>query len=150
RAKELGLHLYGEVGTGGAGSGARPARGAFVRDATFTIPELAEFAQPVTVALPLVNLAPTFGQEVDGIIGTDFIERFVTELDYQAQRIKLHDKDRFTYSGPGESIPIRFNPDGNPVIEAEVTPLGGAAIKGGFMLDTGAGQALTLFSPIVA
>ena len=149
-AKEFGLQLHGEVGTGGAGSGSVRRKGAFVKDAKFTIPEIAGFSQPVTLALPLANLAPAFGQDVDGIIGTDFIQRFVLELDYQKRLITLHDKDTFTYSGGGESIPIRFNPDGHPIIEAEVTPLGGDPIRGEFMLDTGAGQALTLFSPIVA
>jgi len=149
RAKELDLQLHGKVGTGGAGAGAERRFGAFVRDATFTIPELAGFSQPVTVALPLMNLAPSFGQEIDGIIGTEFIKSFVVELDYDARLINLHDKDKFTYSGKGESVPIRFNSDGHPTIEAEVTPLGSNPIKGDFMLDTGAGQALTLCSPIV-
>jgi membrane-associated protease RseP (regulator of RpoE activity) len=149
RAKELGLRLHGEVGTGGAGSGVR-RKGAFVKDAIFTIPEVAGFSQPVTLALPLANLAPAFGQDVDGIIGTEFIKNFVLEINYEARLIKLHDKDRFIYSGPGETIPIQFNPDEHPIVEAEVTPLGSHPIKGEFMLDTGAGQALTLFSPIVA
>jgi len=148
RAKELGLQLHGTVGVGGAGSSPVRRTGSFVKGATFTLPQLPDFSQPVTLALPLTNLSAAFGHDVDGIIGTDFIKNFVVELDYQARLIKLHEKANFTYAGAGETLPIRFNPDGHPMIAAEVTPQGGESIRGDFLLDTGA-VGLALFSPVV-
>jgi predicted aspartyl protease len=147
RAKELGLNLYGQVSGGGAG----PARtsGSLIRDATLGIPELPGFSQPLTLALPLLTLSPALGQEIDGIIGGRFIEQFVLELDYEARRITLHNKDRFSYSGPGESLPIQFDSNGHPVLNAEVTPLNGAPIAGAFLLDIGSGGTLVLHSPFV-
>jgi membrane-associated protease RseP (regulator of RpoE activity) len=90
------------------------------------------------------------GQDFDGIIGCDFIKEFVVEIDYQAKHIKLYDKDKFVYSGPGESIPIQVNSAGHPILEAEVTPIGSPATKGRFVLDIGSGGALALHSPFVA
>lgn len=148
RAKELGLKLEGQVRMGGAGS--KLSTGAFVRESSFTIPGFPGFSQPVTLALPIGNLAPRFGQDFDGIIGSQFIKEFVLEIDYQARVIKLHNKSSFTYSGPGESIPIELDPHGHPIMDAEVTPLGGVPVNGKFVLDLGSGLALALYSPFVA
>jgi len=95
-------------------------------------------------------MAPRFGQDFDGIVGSDFIKQFVMELDYQARVIKLYDKDKFNYSGPGESIPITLNSAGHPLIEADVTPVGSTPVTGRFVLDIGSGGALALYSPFVA
>jgi hypothetical protein len=147
-ARRLDLKLSGEVRVGGAGASIQ--RGAFVQDATFTIDELPGFSQPVRMALPLNGvLAPRAGRDFDGIIGEEFIKEFVVEIDYQAQVLKLHDKEKFVYNGPGESIPIRLV-NGHPVLEAEVTPAGSAPLKGKFLFDIGAGLALALYSPFVA
>ena len=147
RAKELGLTLQGELSAGGAGS-ERPT-GAFVRNSTFTIPGLAGFSQPVNIALPVRHLAPRMGQDFDGILGSEFIKEFVLELDYQARVIKLYDKGKFTYTGSGESIPIKLNGAGHPIIDGEVTPIGSDPVKGKFVLDIGSGAALILYSPFV-
>ena len=148
RARELGLTLQGEVRVGGAG--AERLSGAQVKDATFTIQGFAGFSQPVMLALPIRGLAPRMGQDFDGIIGTEFIKRFVVELDYQARVIRLHDKERFAYAGSGETIPIQLNGAGHPILEAEVTPVGSAPVKGKFLLDIGSGGALILHSPFVS
>jgi hypothetical protein len=148
RARELGVKLQGQVRVGGAGS--EVLTGSLVQESTWTIPELGGFSQPVALALPLGRLAAKFGHDFDGIIGSDFIKQFVVEVDYRARVIKLHDKDKFNYSGAGESIPIQLDRQGHPLIEAEVTPIGSAPIKGQFVLDIGSGAALALHSPFVA
>jgi hypothetical protein len=147
RAKELGLKLQGEVRVGGAGSAV--STGAFVRDSLFTLPGFPGFSQPLTLALPIGKMARRLGQDFDGILGSDFIKQFVLELDYQAKVIRLHDKEKFTYSGPGESIPIKLNSAGHPIIEAEVAPIGSTPATGKFVLDIGSGGALVLYSPFV-
>jgi hypothetical protein len=151
RAKELGLKLQGQIRMGGAGSGTQT--GAFVQGATFTIPDFAGFSQPVSMALPIGSMAKGLGQDFDGIIGFDFIKEFVVEIDYQKGVIRLHDKDKFSYTGQGESIPIDLNSSGHatghPILDAEVTPTGGTPIKGKYVLDIGSGLALALHSPFV-
>ncbi len=148
-AKQMNLNLSGEVKVGGAG--AAISTGSFVKDASFTLDGLEGFSQPVKMALPLGRtLSQRAGRPFEGIIGEEFIKQFVVEVDYQAKVLKLHDKEKFVYSGPGESIPIKLV-NGHPILEAEVTPVGAnAPLKGKFVLDLGAGLALALYSPFVA
>lgn len=147
RAKELGLKLEGQIKVGGAGSDF--LTGSFVKESAWTLPGLEGFSQPVTLAIPLGRLAARFGHDFDGIIGSDFIKQFVVEIDYQVRLIRLHDKDKFSYSGPGESLPIQLDGQGHPAIDAAVTPLGGAPITGKFVLDIGSGGGLAFHSPFV-
>lgn len=147
RAKELGLKLGQEIRVGGAG--ADLLTGALVQESTFAVPGLEGFSQPVRLAIPLAQMAPPLGQDFDGIIGAEFIKEFVLEFDYQKRIIKLHDKNKFSYSGSGDNIPIHLD-HGHPILEAEVTPIGGQPVKGRFVLDIGSGAALTLHSPFVA
>jgi len=147
RAKELGLSLKGEIRVGGAGSQIIP--GSRVENSWFTIPGLGGFSQPINLAFPLKNFAALLGQDIDGIIGHDFIKEFALELDYQARQIKLHDKNNFAYSGAGESVHIQIDASGHPVIDAEVTPVGGAPIIGKFLLDIGSDASFALYSPFV-
>lgn len=147
RAKTLGLNLRGEVRVGGAGAGV--LTGSTVRDASLSVVGLEGSAQPVVLAIPLDGLAPMFGHEIDGIIGGDFIKQFVVEIDYQARALRLHDKDKFTYSGTGEVVPMHLNPMGHPVIDAEITVTGRPATKGKFVIDIGSGGALALHRPFV-
>ena len=148
RARELGLSLKGEIRVGGAGSQVIPA--SRVQNSSFTIPGLEGFSQPIKLALPLKSFAAILGQDIDGIIGHDFIKEFVLELDYQARQIKLHDQNNFVYTGVGESVPIQIDASGHPIIEAEMTPVGGEPIKGKFLLDIGSDASFALYSPFVA
>jgi Aspartyl protease/PDZ domain len=148
RAKELGLNLAGQIKVGGAGS--ETMDGSFVQGANWMLPGLAGFSQPVVLAIPLDKLATRFGHDFDGIIGSDFIKQFVIEVDYQARVIRIHNKETFSYTGQGESVAMELDRQGHPVIEAEVTPVGGQPIKHKFVLDIGAGGALTLHSPFVS
>jgi hypothetical protein len=147
RAKELGLKLGREVQVGGAGAG--QLAGAMVEDSSWSLVGLENFSQPIRMALPFGNLASRFGHDFDGIIGGDFIKEFVVEVDYQARVLKLHQKDKFSYTGRGETLPLEFNNIGYPTIEATVTPIGGTPIKGRFLIDLGSGGTLALHSPFV-
>lgn len=146
-AKELGLNLHGQVRIGGAGS--ETLTGSMIAGAKWTLPGLDGFAQPIALAIPLGRLAARFGHDFDGIIGSEFIKQYVVEVDYQARVLRFHDKDKFTYSGKGETIPIGLSNEGHPIIEAEVTPVGGHPIKGKYVLDLGSGNSLALHSPFV-
>src|SRR5258708_2762630 len=148
RANLLGLNLQGEVHVGGAGPGV--LTGSTVRDASVSVVGLEGNTQTVVMAIPLDRLQPRLGHDIDGIIGGDFIKQFVVEIDYPAHLLRFHDKDRFTYTGPGESIPMRLNSGGHPIIDAEITVTGQPAIKGKFVIDIWSGGALALHAPFVA
>jgi hypothetical protein len=148
RAKQLNLRLTGDIK--GAGAGAEVLHGAYVQASSFTIPGVSSFSQPLTLAFPLKKLEAPLGHEIDGVIGSDFIKEFVVEIDYQSHIVRLYDKYTFRYSGHGQSIPIEMNADGHPVVEAEVTPEGGEALKGKFLIDIGSSASLALYSPFVS
>ena len=104
----------------------------------------------MTLALPMPELPPALGHDIDGIVGGEFIKEFVTQLDYQTRSITLHDRKTFRYSGTGETLPLDFNSDGHPVIRAAIIPNGGEPIEHRFLLDVGSGLAIALHSPFVA
>jgi hypothetical protein len=89
------------------------------------------------------------GREIDGIIGGEFIKDFVLEVDYDTQKLTLHDRDSFEYRGRGETLPIDFTSDRHPVLTATVTPAGRPPVEERFLLDIGSGLALALHSPFV-
>lgn len=146
-AKELGLSLQGTANVRGAGAGQQA--GHRVRDARWSLVGLQGFSQPVELSFPFPMLAAGLGQNVDGIVGGQFIKEFVVELDYQAQTMTLHDRKQFAYAGKGHTLPLDLNSDFHPVLRATVTPVGGKPIESPFTLDTGSGAALILHSPFV-
>ena len=146
-AKSLGLSLHGEVNVGGAGAGT--VKGATVRNAAVSVIGNETNPQPVMLAIPLDRLESRFGHDIDGIIGADFIRQFVVEIDYSARVLRLHDKNKFSYSGPGDTLPLTFIHGGYPIIDAEVVVDGRAPIKGRFILDFGSGASLALHTPFV-
>ena len=147
-AEELGLSLYGSVNSGGAGAGSMA--GQRVKDARWTLLGLEGFSQPVTLALPFPALPAGLGQDVDGIIGGEFIREFVVDVDYQARALTIHDRKTFDYRGKGHTLPLEFSSNSHPVVRATVTPVGGKPVEDRFVLDLGSGAALILHSPFVA
>lgn len=148
-ARELGLGLTGDVAVDGIGSKAAASRQ--VAGATYGLPQLPGFKGPIVIAMPLHNLLSNrLGEDLDGIVGGDFIRKFVVEIDYAAGKVILHDKDAFSYTGPGESLPLEYDQERQPVVRAEVTPVGGKPLSGRFKIDTGAQHAIALHSPFVA
>ena len=147
RAKELGLNLVGRIRVGGAGS--QTHTGAMVQNSRWALVGYESFSQPLSLAIPLGHIAARFGHDLDGIIGSEFIKQFVVEVDYEKRLLKLHDKSKFNYNGPGETIPIQLTREGHPLLEAEITPIGGKPARAQFVLDLGSGGALALHSPFV-
>lgn len=147
RAQSLGLNLQGEINVGGGGEGTM--KGSYVRDASLNVLGVEGHPQPVALALPLKGMAPRFGHDIDGIIGGDFIKDFVVEIDYSTRVLRLHNKDKFEYSGPGEIVPVSFINGGYPIILAELIVSGRQPLKGKFVIDVGSGGSLMLNRPFV-
>lgn len=82
--------------------------------------------------------------ECDGLLGTPFFREWVVQIDYVKLQLTLTPRGAFQPSAEDKAFPIRFN---NNIPEVEATVDG---IKGQFHVDTGAGDALTLFGPFVA
>jgi hypothetical protein len=85
---------------------------------------------------------------MDGILGYDFIARFVVAIDYVKQELRLYDAHTFRYEGPGTSIPITFSGN-HPHVDAEVRLDDGATLKGRMVVDVGSSGSLALTKPFV-
>ena len=149
-AQAVGLRLQGSLGITGTGTGR--IRAAYVRDVTYNISG-AEFTDGRSVAAPSQEffhpLENSFGRSFHGILGYDFLNSFVVEIDYANQIINLYDPANYRYTGSGEIIPIRLN-DKKPYVNATLTPLEGSPIPSNIHLDIGYGGTLSLNGKFVA
>jgi hypothetical protein len=146
-AKSLGLELGHPAAVTGAGKDTVSAR--FLKSGTVSVVGLEGVSQPLVIALPLEQLANSIGHEFAGLLGTDFIRRFVITIDYTRHTLTLHDTTAFTYHGGGEVLPITFNASGHPLVTAQVIDGGRPSVSGNFVVDIGSGAGLILNAPFV-
>lgn len=94
------------------------------------------------------------GHAVDGLLGYDFISRFVVEINYANRTINLFGPQSYKHLGAGEVIPLIMLEDDSggkvPLVRARVTQLGRDPIEGKFIADTGVRSSLSFNSPFVA
>lgn len=99
RAAELGLKANGQVrGTATGGN----IQVSLISGVKLSVPG-AEVSNQLMASMDL-PMPPGF--EFDGIIGYDFIDQFVVEIDYPNRIMNLYDPRHFNYSGKGEFIPF--------------------------------------------
>jgi PDZ domain len=87
-------------------------------------------------------VAPFFWRDAAGILGYDFISRFVLEIDYDQQTLTLYDPKTFKYAGKGTGVPITLA-GSIPVVQAKLD----GQYEGQFRLDVGSGSALDVHGP---
>jgi aspartyl protease/PDZ domain-containing protein len=89
-------------------------------------------------------LEPFFWRSTAGVLGYDFVSRFVTEVGYDGRTIVLHEPGTFRYRGKGAAIPLTMA--GNiPVVKARLDD----RYEGEFRLDVGSGSTVDLHAPFV-
>jgi hypothetical protein len=137
------LHLA-PTGTFATGAGGGDVVVSYVRGVTTRVGG-ATVAKQIVAAISLDALQGPLGRPIDGILGYDFLSRFVVELDYANKTLRLHDRATFRHAG-GTPIPITLE-DSTPELDASVALPGGAAIPGHFVLDTGCLCAVQLSAP---
>jgi hypothetical protein len=100
-------------------------------------------------ALDFKGLEASLGRDIDGMLGYDFIRRFVVEVNYEGRAIKIFNAATYRYRGRGESLPITTD-NGQPHIRLKVALPGRGPIRGKFIVDGGAGgTTLEFASPFV-
>jgi hypothetical protein len=114
-----------------------------IRDQTLRFLRL-DAAAPLLLAYPLEFVSKRVGRHIDGILGVEFLHKYVVEIDYPARRVRAHLPDEFVYSGPGAILPVTYD-DGLPVIAAMVTPFGGKPIAARLQVDSGGASAHVMF-----
>ncbi|MFN2515225.1 MAG: aspartyl protease family protein [Pyrinomonadaceae bacterium] len=87
------------------------------------------------------------GHAIDGMLGYDFINRFVIEIDYVNRTVNLYDPKDYKYSGLGDIIPLIMLEDDSggkvPLVRTKIMQLGRAQIEGKFIADLAVRAAIT-------
>lgn len=132
-ARRLGLNVEGKIE--GRTSGDNSFDVGFVKNVSFVLPGV-ELIHQAIGTVQLGPSEPLLGRAIAGLLGYDFISRFVVEIDYATKRINLYDPINYQYRGRGESFPMMV--DGNlPFMRARIMLTGRNAIEGRFLIDTG-------------
>ena len=137
-AESLGLELSGEIKGQGAGNTVDVA---FTTLPPFSVQGI-EFEQQQVAVIEFVDLFRRISDlEVVGVLGYDFLSRFVTRVDYANNMLTFYDPETFEYKGEGTVLeaPLREN-----LFSVEATVDG--IHKGQWMLDLGAGG-MTFHAP---
>jgi predicted aspartyl protease len=138
------LSLHGPFRISGAGGSADVA---WTKVQSVKVPGVSLTNQVVGV-IALEGLRPVTGRRVDGILGYDFLSRFVVEIDYVNRLIKLHEASSYKYEGSGEILPITLV-GSVPFLRTSIGQMGRSPIEGEFNIDTGSTGSLTLNTPFV-
>jgi predicted aspartyl protease len=139
-AKGIGLEITGKFEAKGVG-GSEDA--GFLELNSLELGDLKMFQQKI-VSLNLSPLNIYEGREIQGILGYDFLSRFVFEIDYQANIITFYEPKSFNYTGAGEVLEIELygnTPHIKAIIDGEY--------EGLFNLDTGSRKSIDLHAPFV-
>jgi hypothetical protein len=144
RLAKLGLTATGKFA---AGAGGGDVELSYVAGVGFALPGVTIDKQ-IVAAIPLDQLEPVLQRPIDGILGYDFLSRFVVELDWKAKKMWLHDRDTYRHTGSGERV--AFTLEGStPQADASITVPGREPLSGRFTIDTGCVCHVQLSSPFV-
>jgi len=98
--------------------------------------------------VPVRGNAGALGHAVDGVLGTDFLRRYVVEFDYPAGRVRLHGAAGFAYRGNGTIVPVELS--ANLLLAPAAVALNDDTTMTAHMLvDTGSSARLTFNAPFV-
>lgn len=121
------------------------ASGSFVEDTTINISSVKVSNQTI-FAVPLDALAEYSGRDVQGILGNNFIQNFVVEIDYANQTLIFHNPQIYNLAGMPDTIELE-NRDGNPFIKAQLSLDAKTIITDSFEIDTGSNGIFSIYRP---
>jgi Aspartyl protease/PDZ domain len=143
-AKALGLRAKGKLNLDATGGSVQSG---LIGPVSLSLATVTVFKQTLAT-IDLDAFAPLFGYKVDGIIGHDFINNFVVEIDYGAGLMSLYETASYKYAGAGESIPIELV-EKTPFVRGRIGLNGREPIEGKFEVDSGGTGILNLNTPFV-
>jgi len=143
-AKALGLRAKGKLKLGATGGSVQSG---LIGPVSLSLAGVTVFKQPLAT-IDLDAFAPLFGYKIDGIIGYDFINNFVVEIDFAAGLMSLYETGSYKYAGAGESIPIELV-EKTPFVHVRIGLNEREPIVGKFEVDSGATGILSLNTPFV-
>jgi aspartyl protease len=87
-------------------------------------------------------------RDVDGILGKEFFDQFVVEIDYAHRLLNVYDRSSYKYAGSGKEIPLEVG-EQHIFARAQIRAAGRAPLAGRFLLDTGSAHAVSLMKPFM-
>lgn len=142
RAAELGLKTQGQVSGSGTGG---TFQASLIKGVSLSV-QGAEVSNQVIASFPL-RTPPGF--EFDGVIGYDFINQFVVEIDYQNKIMNLYNPRTYAYSGKGEVVTLLLAARRTPLVSTKIILEGRAPVEAKLEVDTGADGTFVINSPLV-
>lgn len=142
-AERIGLASQGALGTEGAAGSTEVG---LAKNLTLGLPGVEVPTRTVAVE-DLSWVQQVLGRRLDGLLGYDFISRFVIRVDYQHRKLTLYDPVTFKPAERGTAFPLTFF--GNvPRVAARITIPGRTPINAQCLIDSGAGG-FALAAPFV-
>jgi predicted aspartyl protease len=129
-AGELGLKLEGNIKGQGAGNEVDVS---FTELPPFELTGI-KFEKQKVAVIDIYSIFHKWGLDVHGILGYDFLSRFVIKIDYAKEQISFYDPAQFSYSGDGVVLEAPLS--GNMF---EVSAVVDGKYTGHWMVDIGAG-----------
>lgn len=91
------------------------------------------------VLISLAGVSAATGHQLHGVIGFDFLSRWVVDIDYEALVMRLHDPHSWTYDGAGAIVPVSLDYR-IPIVDATVVPTAGIELNARLVLDLGSSR----------
>lgn len=146
-SRVAGLHLtpYGGMTTIGGGSAS--TSGSYVEHVTYRLGDV-ELRDQHAAVLELRGLDKVYGMAVGGLLGFDFLSRFVVDIDYAAHTLTLHPRTFDATRLGGTTVPLTMQGE-QPYFGGSIT-VGAETIPAWFILDVGAADTITFTTPFIA
>jgi len=143
RIGEFHMQPYGALQT--IGGGETSIGGAYVEHVTLRIGEVELRDQHASV-LELKGLETLYGMPLGGLLGFDFLSRFVVDIDYEHRTLTLFDRAHVTPGGVHVPLVMQGS---QPYLGGSIR-VGDETIPSWFILDVGAADTMTFTTPFVA
>ncbi|MGD0142660.1 MAG: aspartyl protease family protein [Rhizomicrobium sp.] len=145
RLSSMGAAGYGATAISGGG---QQTQSAYARDVTFGFAGGIALVNQHAATFDATGLERALGVPNGGILGYDFISRFVVEIDYRNKLMILHNPETWSYGGTGVIVPITFD-DGIPYFEARLSIPTKPDLPAHMVADFGAAGSMTFTAPFV-
>jgi hypothetical protein len=129
-ADEMGMELEGDIKGSGAGG---TVKASFSTLPPFSL-EGIRFQEQTVAVIDMGDLIRRLGVDIAGILGYDFLSRFVTRVDFANERVSFYDPNSFEYTGDGRDLDVHIS---ESLMESSATLDGDH--EGTWLLDLGAG-----------
>ena len=142
----IGLKNVSKITIRGLGSG-EPIEALRSAGNTFKLGGLKNINQDLYVVLDRdINLSPTLGIQVHGIIGHDLFRDYVVEVNYSRKFLRFHDPDTYSPGNPKNAIRLPLEvEDQKAYLHGNVVVEGQQEVPVKLLMDTGSTDALWLF-----